>query len=295
MTNISNNSPDWELPLVEACVRPTKEAHLDKAGRAELNHCSGNLYTQYRLAEVSLRWIDGYELTFQGIEANVIQVVVNRDRDPDLKPVFLDGFATAWNPDRNEFESEPDKPVRVEITNGTLLRIPMPPNNRALMPTKGFVTIGVDPNGHSGLILRNARYQVREKLALNRKPVVVADDTLFAGDRIEFVKVPPPLILSPSRLFDADARAPKQHMSDVIITDISRLEPAFEVIATTAPEYSAMQLTRVGSNPTLIPVSWTQRVANDSIPVAIATLLGLLGTTIALTNALLNAGGRKEK
>jgi hypothetical protein len=36
-------------------------------------------------------------------------------------------------------------------------------------------------------------------------------------------------------------------------------------------------------------------VANDSIPVAIATLLGLLGTTIALTNALLNAGGRKEK
>jgi hypothetical protein len=293
VATVSENSPDWELPLVEACVRPQKGINLPNVGRAELSHCSGKLYTHYRLAEVSARWSHGYRLTFQGIEPNVIQLVINRD---DGAPrVFLDGFATIWNNQRNEFETDPDTPVQVEITNGTLLRVPMPPDNRALMPTRGFVTIGVDPNGHSGLILRNAKFEVREKLALNRKPVVVADGTLFAGDRVEFVKTPPPLIFSPGRLFGTESQEPEQHLSDVLVTDISRLEPSFEVIATTAQEYSALQLTRVGSTPTLVPVSWTQRVARDSIPAAIATLLGLLGTTIALTNALLNAGSRKGK
>lgn len=278
---VSNNAPDWELPSVQACIRKTDPV----ATGVDVLGCDPTRYEHYEMSEAFVRWSEGYRLVFQGIEPHAILVTI--ERDETAKSVILDGFSMHPEPGGQNQAQTP------EITHGSILRIPITPQSRPLMPIRGRVTIGDVPNGTQGLILHNARYEIRQQLGLNRRPAVVAQGVFFPGDRIGFASEPHPYLRPFSGLFGVPTAAAPDVVASLFITDISRLTPAFDLVATTPPKFSSLRLTRIGSDPTIIPVTWTQRVVGDSIPVAVATLLGLLGTTMALTNAYLNAPQKK--
>ena len=274
---VSSDSPDWELPQMEVCLR------TDTPGQSstDIAACDNALFEQHVLSDVALRWSGGYRLVLQGFDPSGLVVLV--ERDPSAEDVVVDGFKV------QDQQSDEDAPFGVAVTNGSLLRIPFLSGDRPMIPLRGKVSIGDVPSSRHGLLLREARFEIRQTLGLTRRPVVVAEGTLFPGDRIGFARAKQPLWDRFASLFrpaPSEQAAPSEDITaSLFVTDISRLSPAFDLVATTSSEFSSLRLTRIGSQPTIIPVSWTQRVAADTIPVALATLLGLLGTAIALSNA----------
>ena len=120
---------------------------------------------------------------------------------------------------------------------------------------------------------------------------MVAQGTFFPGDRVQFARIAAPFWASEGDVADGE-----DIIASLFVTDISRLSPAFDLVATTPRAFSALRLTRVDSQPTLIPVTWTQRLAADTLPVAVATLLGLLLTCMNLIAAYVtNAAGKPGK
>lgn len=80
----------------------------------------------------------------------------------------------------------------------------------------------------------------------------------------------------PLHVASSSARSPRKARSD---------EGRIWDNATTDLAYSDVLLTRVGGQPTKIPVTAAQRLAADPAPVATATALGLLATMVTLINS----------
>lgn len=269
---VDDGNVEWELPEIELCARimdPTAPR------RSELNWCSADRYSSMRLQDAVVQWRDGYTLTFRSFAADYIDVLV--ERREDALPVRI---------------SE-----TVEITNGSLLRIPVDhPAGRALIPARGYVTIGDVPNRSDTLLLREGRYEIRQNLGVfHRQSHVVERGTLFPGDRISFAGQEAPLW---AQVFGGGDPGPKDTdtvVARLFLTELSPQSRWFDIVATTEPAFSALRITRVGGQPTLIAVSWTQRLLADALPVAIATILGLMGSIIALSNAYTAKRGPEAK
>ncbi len=266
---VTDSAPDWEVRGLEACV-PTPNPSPKSVA---VGNCQATRFEGRKLEDATLRWSDGYTLTFRAFEPERVEILVEKEKD--AAPVYLDGDLL--------------------VETGTILRIPYRfEGERMLLPIRGYASIGDVPNTSGTLVLREGRYESRQNLGvLRRKPHVVAQGELFPGDRISFGRRAPPLFLRWA-VEDVPETGPgvENVTAKMFLTDLSPAHAAFDVVATTEHSYSALKLTRVGGQPTDIPVEWTQRLQADALPVAIATMLGLLATIIALSNAFFNTGSR---
>lgn len=261
------NQPDWYLPAVVACIRPEDGSRLNRVG----NTTCGPRFEEHSLEAVDLRFRSGYGLTFRGFEPGIVELAV--DKDEDAAEVRLDGF------DATGAEQS------IALTTGSALRIPFNTGDRPDIATRGFVDLGERPSASAGLFLRQARYEVRQKMF--DKTHVVASGQFLLGDKVNFLKQGCVLWLCA-----VDTGAIEEVAATVVVSSDTRFS-AFDVILTTPNEYSAIGITRIGSDLTELPITWTSRLASDPRPAALATLIGLLGALVGLTNTYL--AGRDQK
>lgn len=284
---VNEGSPDWELPVIEACLRVPGNANAPAAvGDPIYTDCQSSRYVRARIVEPALRWSEGYTLSFQGMALDHVRILVRKAES--AAPVNIDGF--------EEFDR--DWAVDREITDGTILFIPWLDTRlqeRPVLRLTGRVRIGEVPAGSDALILREGRYEIRQNLGLNPRPVVVSEGTLVPGDRVGFAPSRPPVWQRWVDWVRQRRRSEEDLIATLFLTDLSRFTPAFDVVATTRAEYSALRLTRIGVEPTLIPVTWTERLRADAIPVGISTLIGLLAGMLALANTYFKAPSEDRK
>ncbi len=271
VNTVNEGSPDWALPVIEACLRRTEGVALSPTPVAPTDaECIDRLHVPVRISEPTLRWSEGYALTFEGISRETMRIVVRKS--DDAEPVLIDGFASL----------DSDEEVSAPITDGSILYVRWT-DERPILPLRGRIRIGDIPNASDTLILREGRYEIRQNLGLNPRPVVVAAGELVPGDRIGFARNPP--IWQRVADFAFERSSPDDDLiATLFLTDLSRFTQAFDVVATTRAEYSALRLTRIGVEPTLIPIPWTERLRADALPIGISTLIGLLAGLLALAN-----------
>lgn len=258
---VAEGETEWSIDGLTACLRDTGD--LPETNRAPVASCEAPLYAGVVIEEeVTLRWPDDYVLEFRIVEGGALEV-----------------FATF--PDTAE-------PVRLNddypVTSGSLLRIAAD-SARPILPLRGFLSIGQVPVRTDQLVLTGGRYEIRQKLRKSESTAPVTKGEFFPGDRIEFACEQPPFPIWP---FVTRCTGERDVIARAFVTDRDVGDRTFEVVATTNPEYSSLRLTRVGGQPGTIPVRWTDRVLSDARPVAVATILGLIATIIALSNAYLS-------
>ena len=262
---IGDSDTEWEVPLIEACIR----TDTPSATRSlKLENCEPSLYEGVRAEFPVLKWPTGYRLEFRSFDTETLEIKVNKSDDAP-QVLLTDDRA---------------------ITNGTLLRIPYG-NERPLLPVEGFATIGQPPNASDRLILRHGVYEIRQKLLPWGKPLVVSDGAFFPGDKIDFLCRPS---WPWSGVFTPDCDAGAPIPARLFITDLSSRSAAFELVVTTDRAFSELYISRVGDLPSYRKVTWSDRVLADSLPVALATILGLLGTIIALSNNYFSRNGKSK-
>ncbi|MBV7378514.1 hypothetical protein [Maritimibacter dapengensis] len=131
------------------------------------------------------------------------------------------------------------------------------------------VTIGANAEtGETGL-LHDGRYEIREVLALTSGASVVATGTFLPGDQI--------------RVIDKDGSRLSMRLL-IMPSDTSRA--AFGIVATSSPEVSSIAIDRVGAARTHITSKWTDRLSNDSLPLALSIFLGLFGASLGIAKSL---------
>ena len=258
-----SNQPDWFLPNVAACIR--------EEGGSEDATC-GRGFRAVTLEDVELKFYQGYFLAFRGYRSEAIEIAVTMA--PSAAEVRLDGF----DPETGESISE-------VLTNGSNLVVSLRSGERPYMASRGFAVLGERPGGSGGLVLRRANYEVRQTLG-KRNPIVVASGQFLPGDQVNFLRDQCPFWLC-----FGDVPNAREIPATLVVTDISS-SPAFDVILTTPSEPSVIGIARVGSVTSTIPVHWTARLSSDPIPASLATLIGLLGTALALSNVYLTPPGK---
>ena len=270
---VNEGSPDWELPVIEACLRTSGEALAAIPAGNTNPACVSSLYVPIRVEEPSIRWTEGYSLTFEGISKAYARVIVRKSADAD--PVRIDGFAPGGDP------------ITRTVTDGSILLIPWLDEafeQRPVLPLRGRLVIGDVPNASDALLLRSGTYEIRQNLGLNPRPTVVATGTLTPGDRIGFATRRPPLWRRGLDALNGRERMTGDLVANAFVTELSPLHQGFDIVATTPAEYSALRLTRIGIEPTIIPITWTERLRADALPIGISTLIGLLAGMLALAN-----------
>lgn len=258
---VAEGETEWSIVGLKACLR--KRGDLpDQKNRKKLG-CEEEFFVGYEFEnEVTLRWPDDYNLDIRIAESGDLEVLV----------LFSESAEAVRLTD--------DHP----LPNGSQLFIPAD-LTRPILPLRGFLTIGQNPVRADQLILTKGRFEIREKLIGNESSRPVVDGEFFPGDRVEFVckRATSPLRSDLNRCTDSE-----QVLARAFVTDQNVTDRTFEVVATTSPLHqSCLQLTRVGGQPSCVNVGWTNRIMSDARPVAIATILGLIATIIALSNAYL--------
>ena len=222
-----------------------------------------------------IRWPERYQLTFRAFRDDHVEVDVSFP--DDAAPVTIE-------------HEDADGEIRNSlVTPGTTLRIPyMAKGERTILPLRGYVTVGSRPSTASSHILQSGRYEGRQILRRKHAPIVSANE-LFPGDRVSFERRPAPLwariVGLPSA--QAESAAPEAR---AFITDLNPRTRAFDVVVTTERFFGTLLFTRVGGLPTDVTPSWTARLGADALPVAIATILGLVATVLALLKSYMPPG-----
>ncbi len=263
------NQPDWYLPAVTACVRRAQ----GETAIVSTDSICGSQFDEHKLKAVDVRFAVGYSLVFRGFEPGFVEVAVNRD--DSAADVRLDGFDKA------------SAPASVVLTSGSTLRIPFGEGDRPDIASRGVVVLGEHRNVTAGLMLRSADYEIRQKLG--DRTYVVGKGEFLLGDRVHFVRHKESLIGCARRASDVQG-----FPANLMISSDRRFS-AFDVVLTTPNECSAIVVTRIGASPTELPISWTSRLASDPHPAAFATLIGLLGALVGLSNAYLTPRDKDDK
>tara|TARA_R110000751_G_scaffold8041_3_gene32504 strand:+ start:5278 stop:6216 length:939 start_codon:yes stop_codon:yes gene_type:complete len=141
--------------------------------------------------------------------------------------------------------------------------------NEGSLALTGKVKLGQPAETGAVRLLRAGKYEIRENLGLSAGSSVVVSGTLMPGDYAEVTDRMGSGI--PTSLFLTQTAVP---LSD------------FEVILTTPPQNSMLLIKRVGSAVTEIRPTWTDRLVNDAMPLAVSILLGLFGASLGIAKNL---------
>ena len=290
VVDVVSNNLTWDLPEIGMCYQETMVSAAEAAQSGGLigvapsqsqtraieagfsadpaiPECANADVIPSGLRFANITWPEDYTLTLRAFREDHVEIYVRFAED--AAPV-------------NMRHAGPDGQERTSlITQGTTLRIPyMAQGERTKLPFLGYITIGSRPSTASSHILRSGRYEGRQILRNNHAPIVSANE-LFPGDRVSFERSPAPLWAKVFGLQSAqeESIAPKAR---AFVTDLDPRTRAFDVVVTTERFFGTLLFTRVGGLPTDVTPSWTARLAADALPVALATILGLVATLLAL-------------
>lgn len=234
------------------------------------------------LKSAIVRWPEGYQLVFRAFERDFVEVAVSF---PDFLP-GKEGEEPIATPEVTiEFSNGPEL-AYASVSSGAILRIPyFSGGERTILPLRGYVTVGGASTSANTHILRSGEYESRQTLRPGQAPVVASAE-FFPGDRVSFERREPPLWARLTGVLSAteESEAP---ISRGFLTDLDPTSRAFDVVVTTEPFFGTLLFTRVGGQPTDIAPPWTARLAADALPVAVATVLGLVATILAILKTYL--------
>lgn len=278
---VSEGADDWSLVAAHICT-PKEDDVQNSASPPAPNDtgltpdeiglspdCADNFYDQrtFKLdddnEELTLRWTDDYTLEIRDFNRGFLYVYVTRDAPTDSR------------------DTQPVYFQDLEIPSDSILYIPVNDDEPPRLALRGYLTLGEPPVRSDAMVVRDGRYEIRQDGRRLRKHVV-AEGEFFPGDRVTFEREPAPLWARWS--IEKDAELAKKVTSRIFVTDLNVSRHGFDVVATTDPQFSSIYLTRVGGQPSRIPVNWAQRLTSDPIIAALATILGLLATMLALRN-----------
>ncbi len=264
---VSEGAPEWTILGLQVCF-----AGLSPDPRTRpVQDCDRNHYrTEIFDNEQTLRWTDDYQLEIRSFDDKFLFVYVNR-RDGD-QPVSLAGHM---------------------IKDGSILFIPLDGAERPILPLRGYITLGESPTRSDAMLLLSGSYEIRQALRKRSGIHVVASGDFVAGDSISLVRDGPPLLALPF-LEQGARRESDRIVTRLFLSGLNTGQPGFGLVATTDLSYGNLLVTRVGGQPTEIAVSATQRLLADPIPVAVATLLGLMATIFALINNFFGKPGNRN-
>ncbi|MEL6689060.1 MAG: hypothetical protein AAFP28_01970 [Pseudomonadota bacterium] len=273
LTGLSGEPPETTQVATAPAQDSTSVAkfELDPA----IPNCAHTDVVPKGLEFATIVWPERYRLTFRAFKDDHVELAVSFPED--AAPVVI------------EHESPDGDILNSLVTQGTTLRIPyMAGGERTVLPLRGYVTVGSRPSTASSHILQSGRYEGRQILRANHAPIVSANE-LFPGDRVSFERRPPPLWARIAGLQSAKepSQAPE---SRAFLTDLNPRTRAFDVVVTTERFFGTLLFTRVGGLPTDVTPAWTARLAADALPVAVATILGLVATLLALLKSYMPPG-----
>ncbi len=326
------NQPDWFLPKVTACVRLDGSVQEDEEAdtvvsensseaietypdveeeKAEVNKnekLCGEGFAEYKVNDGFVKFAPGYTLVFRGFKPGVIEVAVRQRQNPKKDETETEDSGneetssnTAAIEVRIDGYDDEDGPVSEVLTSGSTLIIPFDATDRPDIAMRGFVDLGERPTASGGLLLRSADYEVRQEIWSTT--YVVLKGQFLLGDKVNFVRHPRAQIGCKSSAAEsaedesetAEDEVENTEIAANIVISSDRRFAAFDVILTTPKACSGILITRTGATPTALPIPWTARVASDPNPAAAATLIGLLGALIGLSNAYLTPRGSGAK
>jgi hypothetical protein len=214
-------------------------------------NCSAE-YTAHSVTNAELAWPAGYTLTIRG--GGDDDIIVEIDAPDQTADGVLYGD--------------------VDITNNSLLRIPGSELRRlGTLPLAGAVAVGQPPYPGASRLLRGGTYEIRENLLFAGRPSLVRTGELRLGDYFS--------------LIDRDGNPIE---ADLFIAPSENVLASFDVVLTTPLQRSAINVLRVGGASTTFTTSWTDRLTNDSFPIAMSALLTLLLTSFNIAQAFGVAG-----
>ena len=282
---VSEGADDWSLAAAHICTpkrqtlgAPVEPEKLKDESQAETTtakdigitaDCDEDLFDQKTfkmdesLDELTLRWTDDYILEIRDFDRDFLYIYIQR-LDPEkgkaAQPVFFDG---------------------IDIPGDSILYLPVNNQEPLRLALRGDIALGEPPVRSDAMVLREGSYEIRQDGRRSQKHLV-ASGAFFPGDSVTFEREAMPLW---ARWFgEVPSDKPERITSRIFVTDLDPNSPGFDVVATTDPQFSGLYLTRVGGQPTRIPVGWAERLLADPFIPAIATILGLMATMLALRN-----------
>ncbi|MEL6548994.1 MAG: hypothetical protein AAFQ54_01985 [Pseudomonadota bacterium] len=243
------------------------------------------------LRAATVAWPEGYRLEFRAFDDDYVEVGVTF---PPTVP-SEDGQGTEQTPQVAIDFEDGGFAKRALVLSGSILRIPyFMEGERTVLALRGYVIVGGPSTTANTHLLRAGSYESRQTLRPGQSPPVVANATFLPGDRVSFERHAPPFWARIAGVTSAreDSEAP---VSRAFLTDLDLRNRAFDVVVTTEPFFGAVVFTRVGGQPTDIIPPWTARLAADAVPVAVATVLGLVATILAILRTYLPDKGKQAR
>lgn len=236
----------WALENAVLCQRRPVDAPLPDE-LPQAGQCDPEDYVEMRAPFAEILWTPGYRLTVSGDSESQLYVSITA---PPKGPLALFGEAPITNASALFFD-------RSSLANlGGLV-------------AQGQIEIGGLAQAGAAKLTRSGTYQIRETLGLPSRKAVVATGDILTGDLVRLTDrqgagITATMLLAPS----ADALAD------------------FDVIMTSPEQPSAIEITRIGGAQSTITTRWTDRIANDALPVALSIFLGLFGVTLGIARSL---------
>lgn len=281
---VSEGADDWSLVAAHICMPKQGDLSATQNGQsgeadppnaltaAQIGikaDCDDTYFDQKTFSleqaeeELTLSWSDDYILDIQQFDKDALYIYITVEPPADGKdpqPVYFQ---------------------QTKIPTGSILYIPLTEHESPRLVLRGYMVLGEPPVRSDALVVREGQYEIRQDGRRLRKHVVATGE-LFPGDRITFEHEAGPVW---SRWWtDAQTARSEKIISRVFVSDLVPNVTGFNVVATTDPQFSSIFLTRVGGQPTSIPVSWAQRLTTDPLIAGLVTLLGLIATLLALRN-----------
>ncbi len=254
-----NPTAIWSVKNLEICVRrgPDTPEAADGATLSNVSRsCDTELFDTHLLSdEIEFVWPKDIMLAIKTGEPDEIEVTVKRKSSDSALP----------------------KIGNIDLTDNSLLIFP----REALASTSviflsGEIAFGQVVQPFERRLLRSGRYEIRERLPFRSRPILSIDGDFIVGDRVEVLK-------RGSR----GSLVPAKATAFLTFPEATRLS-GFDAVLTTAEKPSFIQIERAGDSIALIGTNWTQRVKADLLPVAISTLLGLLGVSLGIVRSFRN-------
>ncbi|GEM_PF-2546113 len=277
---VSEGADDWSLVAAHICI-PKSATTQESAAESDADSSDGEQQGKKPLCEtayfdqttfniededeeLTLRWTDDYALEIRQFDKDFLYIYITRNpppEDEDPQPVFFQ---------------------RHEIPDGAIIYIPLSEEESPRLALRGYMSLGETPVRSDAMVVREGQYEIRQD-SWRQSKHVVATGELFPGDKITFEQETVPFWARLQK--QAKAERSDKIVSRVFVSDLVPRVAGFNVVATTDPQFSSIYLTRVGGQPTRVPVSWGQRLTTDPLIAGIVTILGLMATVLALRNS----------
>lgn len=245
----------WSLAGAHLCRR-LNDGETNSAALITNNECDPEIFSEYTADEINIYWPQGYSLTVTGHDQSRLIVEIAVENASQLAR-FDDTF----------------------ITNNSLLYF-----DRATLDqlgglvASGAIAIGQVAEGGASKLTRGGSYHILEQLWFTKGRTTVAQGDILTGDFV--------------RLVDHKGNRVDGTM---FLTSSSNILADFDVVLTSPPKRSAIEVTRIGGAQSSISTRWTDRITNDSLPAALSIFIGLFGASLGIARGLAGDATKLEK